>query len=175
MQAPAFPKSSLGPVPAAVSLPAVEIRPVRLDDPVVAPLLASLGAEYEALYGEVDEMATTEPAHFDPPAGVFVSVIEETTEGPMLIAGGGFRPLSPGVCEVKRMWTHPDHRRRGLAAAVLGDLEDRARAAGYVTVRLETGPRQPAAAALYTSRGYRRIPPYGRYSVALAFELPLLS
>jgi len=153
----------------------MEMRQVRLSDPVVAPLLTSLAAEYASLYGEVDEMATTEPAQFDPPAGVFIAVVEESATGPTVVAGGGLRPLSPGVCEVKRMWTHPDHRRRGLAAAVLDELEDRARAAGYATVRLETGPRQPAAAALYAKRGYRRIAPYGRYSVALAFELSLLA
>ena len=55
-------------------LRAMEMREVRLSDPVVAPLLAALAADYASLYGEVDEMATTEPAQFDPPAGVFIAV-----------------------------------------------------------------------------------------------------
>jgi hypothetical protein len=50
-------------------------------------------------------------------------------------------------------------RRRGLASRVLA--------------RLETGPLQPEAAALYGVRGYERIPVFGPYPDALAFEKPL--
>jgi GNAT superfamily N-acetyltransferase len=147
----------------------MDVRPVRLSDPIVAPLLAGLAAHYEELYGPNDEMAKVAAEEFDPPDGLFVAVVEDTT----VVAGGGFRALAPGLCEIKRMWTHPDQRRRGLASAVLAELEDRARAAGYHTVRLETGPRQPGAVALYTARGYDRIEPYGWYPQALAFELTL--
>ena len=147
----------------------MDVREVRLDDPLVAPLLEALAGDYAQLYGANDEMATTEPAQFEPPAGTFLAVVDATG----IVAGGGFRAHGPGTCEIKRMWTHPDHRRRGLAAAVLHELEARARVAGYATVLLETGPRQPAAAALYAARGYTRIPPYGRYPQALAFELQL--
>jgi GNAT superfamily N-acetyltransferase len=147
----------------------MNVRSVRLSDPIVAPLLAGLAAHYEELYGPNDEMAKVAAGEFDPPAGLFVAVVEDGT----VVAGGGFRALAPGVCEIKRMWTHPGQRRRGLASAVLGELEERARAAGYHTVRLETGPRQPGAVALYTARGYQRIEPYGWYPQALAFELSL--
>jgi GNAT superfamily N-acetyltransferase len=147
----------------------MDVRPVRLSDPVVAPLLAGLAAHYEELYGPNDEMAKVAAEEFDPPAGLFVAVVEDGT----VVAGGGFRALAPGVCEIKRMWTHPAQRRRGLASAVLGELEERARGAGYHTVRLETGPRQPGAVALYSARGYGRVEPYGWYAQALAFELSL--
>ena len=50
-----------------------------------------------------------------------------------------------------------------MARAVLADLEDRARAAGYSRVVLETGERQPAAIAFYTGAGYTEIEPYGFY------------
>ena len=63
--------------------------------------------------------------------------------------------------------------RRGHATTVLAALEELARQAGYTTLRLETGPAQPEAAALYGRRGYRRIPVYGRYPQALAFERDL--
>jgi GNAT superfamily N-acetyltransferase len=149
----------------------MDVRPVRLTDPVVAPLLAGLAAHYEDLYGPNGEMARVAAEEFDPPAGLFVAVVEDGT----IVAGGGFRALTPGVCEVKRMWTRPGHRRRGLASAVLGELEDRARAAGYHAVRLETGPRQPGAVAMYGGRGYRRIDTYGSYPQALAFEIDLVS
>jgi len=137
--------------------------------PAVAPLLSGLAAHYEQLYGPNDEMAKVAAEEFEPPAGLFVAVFEHGE----VVAGGGFRALAPGVCEVKRMWTREDQRRRGLASAVLGELEERAGDAGYHTVRLETGPRQPGAAALYTARGYRRIEAYGWYPQALAFERDL--
>ena len=72
------------------------------------------------------------------------------------------------------MWTHPDYRRRGLAWRVLAALEEAASAAGYRRLILETGPRQPEAAAMYARRGYRRIPVFGRYDQALAYEIDLL-
>ncbi len=71
------------------------------------------------------------------------------------------------------MWTAPEHRRKGLASTVLDTLEKVARDRGYSRLRLETGPAQPEARALYERRGYRHIPPYGRYEQATAFELQL--
>ena len=44
---------------------------------------------------------------------------------------------------------------------------------GYAVVRLETGPLQPEAQAMYDRLGYRRIPVFGRYPTALAFERSL--
>ncbi len=68
------------------------------------------------------------------------------------------------------MWTAPDQRRKGYASVVLDALEQEARNRGYANLRLETGPAQPEARALYDRRGYRRIPTYGRYELATAFE-----
>ncbi|QDW62166.1 GNAT family N-acetyltransferase [Oerskovia sp. KBS0722] len=58
------------------------------------------------------------------------------------------------TAELKRIWTHSAHRRRGLARQVLGELEHRAAERGYPRVYLTTGPRQPEAAGLYLSAGY---------------------
>jgi GNAT superfamily N-acetyltransferase len=147
----------------------VEIRTARLSDPIVAPLLAGLAEEYDTRYGRNDEMSRAEAEEFDPPLGRFVVLVD----GEVTAAGGGFRFHADGVCEVKRMWTRPGYRRRGLAVRVLDALEDEARSAGYRRLVLETGPRQPEAAALYETRGYTRIPYYGHYPEALAFEVDL--
>lgn len=71
------------------------------------------------------------------------------------------------------MWTSPLYRRQGLAARVLDFLEVEAAAAGYRRLVLETGPEQPEAAAMYERRGYGRIPVFGPYPQALAFETRL--
>ena len=149
----------------------MELRRVQVGDPAVSVLLSGLSEEYRIRYGEVDEMSTVPAAEFDPPGGLFVIAVDAG----QVLAGGGFRYLESGVCEIKRMWTRSDQRRRGLASAVLAALEEGGREAGYKTLRLETGPAQPEAAALYEGRGYRRIPVYGRYRHAMAFEVDLYS
>lgn len=149
----------------------MELRRVRINDPAVAPLLSGLAAEYQVRYGPGDEMSSVSDDEFDPPAGLFVAGMEDGE----VVAGGGFRYLAPGICEVKRMWTRGDKRRQGHASAVLAALEEGAGLAGYTKLRLETGPAQPEAAALYQRRGYRRIPAFGPYSAALAFERDLMT
>lgn len=153
---------------------AVQLRRVRLGDPLVDPLLAGLHDEYRTRYGANDEMSHTEEHQFDPPTGLFLVLVAEGPHGEdMAVAGGGFRWHAPGICEVKRMWTHPGHRRRGLAAEILDGLEREATAAGYHQLVLETGPRQPEAEALYARRGYTRVPAYGPYEQARAFAVEL--
>ena len=147
----------------------METRRVRIGDDVVQPLLAGLSDEYDTRYGENAEMARTAEHQFDPPSGLFVVVMD----GDVTASGGGFRRHDATTCEVKRMWTHPDYRRRGLALRVLATLEEAAAEVGYARLILETGPRQPEAAAMYAARGYSRIDFYGPYPEALAFSLDL--
>ena len=142
---------------------------MRLGDPLVAPLLAGLSEEYQRRYGSNDELSRTAEEEFDPPGGLFVVLLD----GAVTAAGGGYRPHGAGSCEVKRMWTNPVYRRRGLAMRVLDALEEAAGAAGYGRIVLETGPLQPEAASLYGRRGYRRIPTYGHYPQALGFAIDL--
>jgi GNAT superfamily N-acetyltransferase len=147
----------------------VEIRRVRLGDAEVEPLLAGLTDEYDTRYGENIEMTRASAEEFDPPAGLFIVLMNGSTTA----AGGGFRRHDSASCEVKRMWTSPLYRRLGLATRVLRALEDAAREVGYDRVILETGPQQPEAEALYAELGYRRIDVYGHYPEARAFCLDL--
>jgi GNAT superfamily N-acetyltransferase len=145
----------------------MELLRVGLGDAEVAPLLDGLGREYDARYGENVEMTRATGGEFDPPDGLLIVLVDGTETA----AGGGFRRHDPDTCEVKRMWTNPSYRRRGLATRVLEALETAAWDVGYTRVVLETGPRQPEAEELYVCRGYDRIEPYGPYPEALAFSL----
>jgi GNAT superfamily N-acetyltransferase len=76
---------------------------------------------------------------------------------------GALRALDSDAAELKRMYVVPDARGRGVATALLAALEGVARDRGWATLRLETGPRQPEAIALYTRAGYRPIEAFGAY------------
>ncbi len=71
------------------------------------------------------------------------------------MTGGAYRRYDERTAELKRIWTHSAHRRRGLARRVLTVLEREAAARGYSRIHLTTGPRQPEARGLYLASGYR--------------------
>jgi putative acetyltransferase len=65
--------------------------------------------------------------------------------------------------ELKRMYTSPPQRGRGIGRALLGFLESEARARGCTRFALETGYLQPEAISLYLRCGYLRCGPFGDY------------
>jgi putative acetyltransferase len=86
---------------------------------------------------------------------------------------GAIKKYAPGACEVKRMFVAPEHRRKGIAASVLSELEKWAVEQAYSKCILETGINQPEAVALYHKSGYTRIPNYDQYidvEESLCFE-----
>jgi hypothetical protein len=56
-----------------------------------------------------------------------------------------------------------------VARALLAALEDAARGLGYEVARLDTGPLQPHAEALYRSAGYAEIANFNANPVASFF------
>jgi putative acetyltransferase len=80
------------------------------------------------------------------------------------IACGAIKEFEPGSMEVKRMYTMPTHRGKGIAGKVLRELEVWAAELGYSKCILETGKRQPEAIRLYEKNGYTIIPNYGQYA-----------
>jgi GNAT superfamily N-acetyltransferase len=119
-----------------------------------------LTQELALLYEDEDGSGNFKPEDATVPGSGFVV----GWIGDEAIACGAFRPLEPGVAEIKRMFVAPAHRGRGHSRRLLTELERLARLAGYTSARLETGVLQPAAISLYDSSGYRRIPCYGIYA-----------
>jgi putative acetyltransferase len=76
---------------------------------------------------------------------------------------GAFREYERDSVEIKRMFVEPDHRGKGIAHAILNELERWAKEEGYVEAVLETGKRQFEAIGLYQKAGYHIIPNYGQY------------
>lgn len=77
---------------------------------------------------------------------------------------GAIKRYKPGVMEVKRMYTLPAGRSRGVASKVLAELESWAAELSSRRCILETGMKQPEAVRLYEKNGYERIPNYGQYA-----------
>ena len=80
------------------------------------------------------------------------------------VACGAIKEYAPGIMEVKRMFTVPAYRGKGIATTVLSELELWAAESGYEKCILETGRRQPEAIMLYEKNGYLSIPNYGQYA-----------
>lgn len=94
------------------------------------------------------------------------------------VACGAIKEYQPGIMEVKRMYTLPSERAKGMAGIILTELEKWAKEIGYEKCVLETGKRQPDAIALYRKHGYSIIPNYGQYEGvenSLCFEKALNS
>ncbi|MFN8285963.1 MAG: GNAT family N-acetyltransferase [Chitinophagales bacterium] len=80
------------------------------------------------------------------------------------VSCGAIKEIEPGVMEVKRMYTKPAQRGKGLAGLVLAELEQWAIELRMKKCVLETGKGQPEAIALYKKSGYHLIPNYGQYA-----------
>jgi putative acetyltransferase len=77
---------------------------------------------------------------------------------------GAIKEYAPKTMEVKRMYTIPAGKGKGIASQVLAELEQWAAEMSYEKCILETGKKQPEAIELYKKNGYTIIPNYGPYA-----------
>lgn len=78
-------------------------------------------------------------------------------------ACGAFKKLSEETVEIKRMYTSPEFRKRGLATALVQELELWAKESGFKKAVLETSAEQNEALSVYEKSGFYRIPNYEPY------------
>ena len=79
------------------------------------------------------------------------------------VACGAIKQYDALTVEVKRMYTLPEARGKGIATKVLDELENWAVQLGYKRCILETGKKQPQAIALYNKTGYSITSNYDQY------------
>ena len=154
---------------------ALEISRADPREPEAAALIGAMTEEVRATYDhKVDGHGNFKPEDvLVPGSGFLVGRVAGHA-----VACGAYRPLEPGVAEIKRMFVVREHRGRGYSKAMLSTLERMAKDSGYETVRLGTRPLQTAAIALYEGTGYVRIPNYGSYvgkEDCLCYEKPLVT
>ena len=96
---------------------------------------------YDGLDLDGDSMPRAGAAELSPPGGAFVVGYHEQRPA----CCGGVKRLDDQRCEIKKMYVVPQLRGRGVARALLHELEDAARRMGYAIARLDTGPKQLSA------------------------------
>ncbi len=138
------------------------MRIAELDpfDPRALDLLAQSDAYHQALYPP-ESNHLVDPALLRPPAVCFLGAFE----GDTLLGCGAFKRMDDDgrYGEIKRVFVPEAGRGRGVARALMAELERRLRAEGVPLARLETGIHQPEALALYRALDYRERGPFGGY------------
>lgn len=100
------------------------------------------------------------PGDYATPAGALLVVLVDGE----LAGCGAMRALPdadyPNACEMKRLYVRRAFRRFGIGRALAQALMDRASAAGYSVMLLDTLDEMEVARGLYASLGFEPIPPY---------------
>lgn len=141
--------------------PAVEVRAVSSPGDytrfgaLVLEYLASLdflASEFQDLDAELADLAVA----YGPPGGAaLLAVAGDETVGIAAVRG-----LDDEICELKRTYVVPAHRRAGLGRELTVSAIAAARALGYRRIRLDTAERLAEALALYESLGFHDIAAY---------------
>ena len=76
---------------------------------------------------------------------------------------GAYKEYDSQTVEMKRMYTLPEYRRKGIASKILTELELWAKEENYKIAILETGFLQTDAISLYKKLGYVITENYGQY------------
>lgn len=77
---------------------------------------------------------------------------------------GAYKEYDANTAEMKRMYTLPEYRGKGIGKAILTELEHWAKEENYKVSLLETGYMQKDAIGLYQKLGYQIIPNFGQYA-----------
>lgn len=127
-------------------------------DPQAARLLQSSHALMQELFPVEDIYALDIEELCAPDIRFFVARQEARMLGTAALA------IRDGYGEVKSMFTAPEGRGRGVAAALLRRIEDEARSNGLPELKLETGAALEAAMRLYARHGFVTCARFGDYA-----------
>jgi GNAT superfamily N-acetyltransferase len=75
-------------------------------------------------------------------------------DGQKIVGMFGLEPSGEGAMELRRMYLHPDFRRRGIARRMLNFAEQECRRRNRPRMNLSTSELQQEALALYQNAGY---------------------
>jgi putative acetyltransferase len=137
-------------------------RPGHLtgDDDGLPALLAAYHLQTEAEKGVPAEDATQLPARYraeiqTPQTAFADDTVCLALDGSVAMGCVVVTAPADGRSEIKRLWTDPAHRGRGIASALLHEALSHCADSGIATVRLSVWHWRTAAIALYERLGFR--------------------
>jgi len=133
--------------------------------PEVYDLIGELNDVLGAVYESHQRHGLSIVQLFEPHVRFFVARLDG------FAVGCGGVAVFEDYAEVKRMYTRPAARGRGVGKALLLRIEDEARGAGKSILRLETGTSQQEAIGLYERMGFRPRGPFGPYAAMPACNI----
>ena len=156
--------------PTQGSDPRLVVEPADPRSPGPWALLQSSLALMQELYPPEDNYALDIDALCAPDIHFFAARQGHITLGTAALA------IRVGYGEVKSMFTAPGARGKGVAAALLRQLEDQARSLKLPVLKLETGAELADAVRLYKRHGFTRCGIFGdyqpnRYSIFMEKQL----
>jgi carbonic anhydrase len=141
---------------------AMEIRALSADDRAELDAVRQFFRNYAAwlgvdlcFQGFEEEMATLPGAYAAPQGRLFLATV-----GGQPVGCVGLRPLSDGICELKRLYVEPSQRGQGTGRALALAAIRAAKEIGYRRLLLDTLPAMRIAVKLYRELGFRETPAY---------------
>jgi putative acetyltransferase len=123
----------------------------------VRNLVAELEAELSVGFEPHQQHGLSIEKLFHPKINFYVARVDG------IAMGCGGVAFDDGFAELKRMYVRRAARGKGVAQAVLAQLERDARARGYRRLALETGDTLGPAQRLYEGAGFMRCDAFGHY------------
>ncbi|UCG53185.1 MAG: GNAT family N-acetyltransferase [Candidatus Latescibacterota bacterium] len=126
----------------------------------------TFGLEFQ----DFDEEMRNFPGDYSPPSGsLLLALIDDLAVGCVAL-----RSLSDDTCEMKRLYVKPRFRGLRLGRRLAKAIIDEARRIGYARMRLDAIRSMKAAVELYTTLGFKEIPPYRHNPIEGAVFLELV-
>jgi pimeloyl-ACP methyl ester carboxylesterase/GNAT superfamily N-acetyltransferase len=159
-----LPDETAATIAAFLSELSVRVAEEPFDSAESSALVADYVAEIKAMYPEWSPDVPPRMTGRDvgPPDGRWLVAWSDGRP----VGCAGLKRIDERSAEIKRIYVVPGARGSGVARALLARLEEAARAIGYDVVRLDTGAKQQASVALFTSSGYDPIGDYNGNPVA---------
>lgn len=135
----------------------ITVKRTTSDNPDFEKLVVQLDAYLAILDGEDHEFY----AQFNKTNLLKNAVI--AYENDVAVGIGAYKEYDAQTAEMKRMYTHPEYRNKGIASKILNELELWAKEENYSVAILETGYLQHDAIYLYQKLGYTITENFGQY------------